>query len=99
MSGSLVTNALEGGYPTQNFPLLPFFQFTDKVNFENCCVYSDFCELYRLWRPVDTCENYIPPGLGKPHLPRPYTQGWQSILEKVGTKSILAPSSKSSDFK
>ena len=37
------------------------YEENDRIPYENCCVGSDNCELFRTYRPVDNCSRYTAP--------------------------------------
>lgn len=39
------------------------FILYDQSVYQSCCLNSNFCHLYREFRPVDTCVNYAPPAI------------------------------------
>ncbi|XP_067935630.1 mucin-like protein [Watersipora subatra] len=70
----LITHPSYAGYPTQHLKDLEpaLFASNDQRHFENCCLYSEHCDIYRERRPVPTCFNYFRPwiamGFGDPHI-------------------------------
>lgn len=64
---SLITDPQTAGYAMQFHPVLSptLYEIYDKSPYINCCVLSGLCNLYREFRPADTCENYLPQGIGE----------------------------------
>ncbi|KAF6016883.1 hypothetical protein EB796_024802 [Bugula neritina] len=74
LHNSLLSGPEDAGFPISYSPFLSptLFAQNDLSPFGDCCAYSDYCALFREFKPILTCVGYSPPRpasqFGEPHI-------------------------------
>lgn len=66
LHNSLLSGPEDAGFPISYSPFLSptLFAQNDLSPFGDCCAYSDYCALFREFKPILTCVGYSPPRPG-----------------------------------